>query len=298
MWLYSLFRRIPRLQQFGDRILVVALVGAHIPLLALVVYLCGHPLKGYQAVLFTVLAATWLGMALTLAALRAYTEPVHAAINALAQYDQQRLLPGLPTHYRDELGQLLSYVQHTLVALDHTLSEVHIDMRDELTQLYNRRFFDYEGPRLLAEAAQQGHPLSLLLGSIDHFDQINAAPSREVGDQVLQQVAAILQQATRSGEWVIRFSEEAFLIALPQASLPQAEILADRLRRAVEAHAWETVHPGLSVTFDIGVADNAGGSSLEAMVADAQQRCTANAARKCIPHVSSHKSHGIAMDEA
>ena len=67
-----------------------------------------------------------------------------------------------------------------------------LSIRDELTGLYNRRFFNEEAQLLLSNATRYQHPLAVILADIDHFKMINDNFSHAIGDRVLQQVSEIL----------------------------------------------------------------------------------------------------------
>lgn len=262
MALYRLFTRLPYPQRFSNRILAIAFLGTHIPLLTLTLYLFSHdPLNGRSwSYLAVVLTATLLGTGITLAALRAYTEPVQAVIYALTQYTEQRQLPHFPTDYSDELGNLLINVQSTLTTLDRTISEVQeLSIRDELTQLYNRRFFNEYAPQLLAQASKGDRAFSLMLADVDLFKRINDRFSHQVGDRVLQQIGRILLQGTRSTDLVARFGGEEFIVAFPETNLEQARTLCERLRQSIESYDWSTLHCELEVTLSIGVTSTSTG---------------------------------------
>ncbi len=131
-----------------------------------------------------------------------------------------------------------------------------LSVRDSLTGLHNRRHADDELPRLVAHAERYGHPLSVALLDLDHFKLVNDAHSHQAGDEVLRAFARLLTFNARAADLVARYGGEEFLVAMPETSLDQALALCERLRSATEAHDWDAIVPGLTVTVSIGVADD------------------------------------------
>jgi diguanylate cyclase (GGDEF)-like protein len=105
-----------------------------------------------------------------------------------------------------------------------------ISVRDGLTKLYNRRHFDEQAALLFAGAKRYDQPLTIMLGDIDHFKKVNDQFSHATGDEVLRQVARLLQDNTRASDIVARYGGEEFVLALPQTPLPQAAAFCEKLR--------------------------------------------------------------------
>ena len=107
---------------------------------------------------------------------------------------------------------------------------------DGLTGLANRRTFDAALTSEARRAARTGIPLSLLMMDIDHFKMFNDSYGHQHGDECLKRVAeAIGDVARRSGDVVARYGGEEFAVILPNTALAAAEVIADRIRRAVES---------------------------------------------------------------
>ncbi|GGL05632.1 tetratricopeptide repeat-containing diguanylate cyclase [Mangrovihabitans endophyticus] len=126
--------------------------------------------------------------------------------------------------------------------------------RDPLTGLRNRRFVDEELPRLL-DASES---LTVAIVDLDHFKRINDQLSHDVGDQVLVQVAKVLETeltAVAPDGFVARLGGEEFLMVLPGATLGVATVRLDGIRRAVGGYEWNGITRGLPVTVSVGAAD-------------------------------------------
>ncbi len=100
--------------------------------------------------------------------------------------------------------------------------------RDPLTNLANRRHFQSVMTTLCGHGGFEG---ALLLVDIDHFKHVNDVQGHAAGDQVLVEVARRLNDAVRSGDLVVRWGGEEFLILAPRAANEQAEQVAARVLR-------------------------------------------------------------------
>jgi diguanylate cyclase (GGDEF)-like protein len=146
-----------------------------------------------------------------------------------------------------------------------------LSVRDELTKLYNRRFYDSQLAQIFEGARRYERPLTVMIGDIDHFKKINDTFSHATGDDVLRHIAAILRKATRQSDIVARYGGEEFVIAFPETPLSQAHALCERLRGHIEAYPWQRVQPGLRVTMSMGLCDDLRLDSAEKMVASADE---------------------------
>lgn len=127
---------------------------------------------------------------------------------------------------------------------------------DVLTGLFNRRYLETSLATEFAHCRQNRLPLCVAMIDVDHFKQINDRYSHMMGDQVLAQLAMILQNSSRSRDTVARYGGEEFVIAMPATTETQALISCERLRQAVEEYNWSVFHPELRVTISIGLADD------------------------------------------
>ena len=126
-------------------------------------------------------------------------------------------------------------------------------LADPLTGLGNRRQIDLGLPPLLVHASRSGMTLSIAVLDIDHFKEVNDRFGHPVGDTVLKELADILRRTLRTGDMIARMGGEEFLIALIDTPSQYARDTCERLRVAVERHAWDDVAVGLQVTVSIGL---------------------------------------------
>ena len=120
---------------------------------------------------------------------------------------------------------------------------------DELTDVYNHRFLKAALHREIRRASRFGQALSIVVIDVDRPDENGAPPS----DPVLKELASVLASQVRTFDILARFREDKFVVTLPQTSRAGATEAADRIRAAVEKHAFTPSAPG-AVTVSLGVA--------------------------------------------
>jgi diguanylate cyclase len=158
----------------------------------------------------------------------------HAGLRQMAQ----RLL-GETRRMQDanhQLEQKLQASRDDIAALQRDLDEVRREsMLDPLTKIHNRKSFDDGLLRAFTEATANGKPLCLLLLDIDHFKRFNDSWGHQTGDQVLRLVAMTLKSNLKGKDIAARYGGEEFAAILPETDLEGAVILADNIRKAVQA---------------------------------------------------------------
>ena len=141
-----------------------------------------------------------------------------------------------------------------------------LSVRDALTGLYNRRYFDEQGAQLFERAVRYQRPLVVMIGDIDHFKKINDTWSHAMGDDVLRRIGEILTSKVRGSDLVARYGGEEFVVAFPETSLTQAAATCEALRQRIESYPWESLHPHLKVTISIGLCADTSVKDIHAMV--------------------------------
>jgi diguanylate cyclase len=106
---------------------------------------------------------------------------------------------------------------------------------DPLTKIFNRKHFDEGLQRAVSDARSGSVPLSLMLLDIDSFKNFNDTWGHQTGDQVLRLVAMTLKSNIKGKDIAARYGGEEFAAILPETDLEGAVILADNIRRAVQA---------------------------------------------------------------
>jgi diguanylate cyclase (GGDEF)-like protein len=98
----------------------------------------------------------------------------------------------------------------------------------------------------LARANRYCEPLAVVMADLDHFKEVNDTHGHVEGDKLLTQVAGIIAQGIRQTDMVARYGGEEFLIMLPDADRENACLIAERIRREIEAHTRVTISLGVA----------------------------------------------------
>jgi diguanylate cyclase (GGDEF)-like protein len=128
-----------------------------------------------------------------------------------------------------------------------------LTLRDPLTRLYNRRYFDGRLDSEFSFAKRQHAALALLLVDIDHFKRVNDTHGHQVGDEVLKQVASSIRASMRPEDVLVRYGGEEFLIIARNTSFENAEILAERVRALIQGLTFGPAALEFHVTVSVGV---------------------------------------------
>jgi len=139
-------------------------------------------------------------------------------------------------------------------------------LEDALTGLANRRQLDERLATLIREAKKSGAMVTVALADVDHFKGINDRFSHAVGDEVLRCVGEILRGFCRLGDLAGRYGGEEFVLVFRALDLRAAADVCERVRRAVEAWDWKSIHPQLRVTLSIGLATSGSFDSPQALL--------------------------------
>jgi diguanylate cyclase (GGDEF)-like protein/PAS domain S-box-containing protein len=159
--------------------------------------------------------------------------------------------------HQDERGQVDSYFElsEDITTRKEMEQRLHqLATTDALTGLHNRRYFIERGKEELLRAVRYNTAICLLSVDVDHFKGINDSQGHAVGDRVLQQLGTTLPKILRNVDIVGRLGGEEFSVLLPNTSLNEAGIIAERIRRSIERLVFK-VHDGeLHITVSCGVA--------------------------------------------
>jgi len=123
--------------------------------------------------------------------------------------------------------------------------------RDEVTGLYNRRFFSLRLEEEMSRFRRFNHPVSVVLLDIDGFKNVNDEFGHVVGDETLRDLGQILMKHSRGINVVARFGGDEFAILLVETPKPGAQLYAERIRQVVATFPFSH---GKQVTASFGVA--------------------------------------------
>ena len=174
---------------------------------------------------------------------------------------------------RDEVGTLMSSFNKMLLTIEQQAAEINTfatrldaaykelestnarlketSFKDEVTGLYNRRFFTLRLEEELSRYRRFNHPVSVVLLDLDGFKAVNDEFGHSMGDDTLREVAQILMKHSRGINVVSRYGGDEFAVLLVETSKAGARLYADRIREVVAKHPFPH---GKVVTASFGVA--------------------------------------------
>ncbi len=162
-------------------------------------------------------------------------------------------LDGSP--FSEEDTALLQQLGSQIAIAMHNAQLYAMAVTDGLTGLYVRRYFDLRMQEEFAQAARYNRVFSMMLFDIDHFKKFNDTHGHQTGDSVLRQFAKLLQKNTRRSDICCRYGGEEMTVILPETSLQEASLLANKLCAIIRNHPFTGAEDQeLSVTTSIGVS--------------------------------------------
>lgn len=126
---------------------------------------------------------------------------------------------------------------------------------DALTNLNNRRQFESRLKQEIAATKRQKNPLCAMMIDIDFFKKVNDTYGHASGDEVLRTVASIIKAHLRESDIPARYGGEEFAVLLPYTKIEEAQIVGERLRKAVEATSISIDKLTINVTISMGLAE-------------------------------------------
>jgi diguanylate cyclase (GGDEF)-like protein len=125
---------------------------------------------------------------------------------------------------------------------------------DDLTGIYNKRYFKQAFAKEFERAQRYNIPLSLMMMDLDFFKRINDKYGHQLGDVVLSEFAALVLEMTRSTDIFARYGGEEFSLILPHTPLNSSIEIAERIRNRVETYAFPGEEFTIHCTVSIGLA--------------------------------------------
>ena len=184
--------------------------------------------------------------------------------------DRPRVVRGLDLGVNDfimrpiERNELLARVRNQIkrqryaVELRQSVTNtLALAVTDELTGLYNRRYFDRHLSLMLEKAQEQDRDMAVMLIDMDFFKSVNDTHGHHTGDSVLREFADRLRRNIRGVDLACRFGGEEFVVLMPDTDWRQAQSVAERVRQAVAEKSFATGNSRpLALTVSVGLALN------------------------------------------
>ncbi len=156
----------------------------------------------------------------------------------------------------------LNILAHEIsVAIERAIAYERIKVltvKDELTDVYNRRKFDHDLKEELNKAIRYARNLSLLMVDIDFFKKFNDLHGHQVGDSILKELGRLFNENMRNTDRVYRYGGEEFITICTETDRNNAIIFAERLRKVISEKEFTSVNDiksGGPLTVCIGVSN-------------------------------------------
>jgi len=201
---------------------------------------------------------------LTLAEILSKNFSSAASLRSMINHPESKAILILLDHLSPHEMQILQDSPHRLIELQDNLLQTVVELQkensrlrslalvDNLTGLYNNRFFRMQLETEMARTRRTGLPCSLLMIDLDNFKVINDTRGHVEGDRFLAHVARTFSQCVRTVDIVCRYGGDEFVAILPSTRMFVALRIANRLRKAVADIPGAT---GCNVSASIGIAE-------------------------------------------
>ncbi len=154
------------------------------------------------------------------------------------------------------LGVIYLFIFQLMKKLSEARKKIkEMAIMDELTKIYNRRYFFIKVQEEFQRAKRYGKPLCCIMIDVDYFKRINDTYGHSLGDMVLEQLAGILKSNCRAPDTVARYGGEEFIILLPEADREGSVATAEKIRILVEQAGISTeAGTPIPITISLGAA--------------------------------------------
>ncbi|MBN3004391.1 toxin CptA [Chromobacterium alkanivorans] len=200
----------------------------------------------------------WVGVSgiIYCLSLMQFTSLLHRfALESMGQRAENASLMRELTLEQTQLDNYNAMLEQKNMELDGAVERIsELASRDPLTGVLNMRTLMREMERLLELSETQGSPFAIAIIDLDHFKRVNDSCGHARGDEVLQQLCELAQQALADGELFGRYGGEEFLLLAPACSGAELSRRMEALRDKVGGWDWRRLTGDLPVTLSCGVA--------------------------------------------
>jgi len=160
----------------------------------------------------------------------------------------------------NDLRLFTAVAEHVAISIENALAfqqTKELSNRDELTNLYNRRYFFERFEKEVERAKRYERILSVIMIDIDHFKNYNDSFGHLMGDGLLKKLARLLENCLRKADVIARYGGEEFFVLLPETDKEQALQAAEKLRLSVDEFDFHADRPELKpgkITITLGIS--------------------------------------------
>ncbi|OUL37075.1 GGDEF-domain containing protein [Nostoc sp. T09] len=258
LYLYSSLAKFGLIKKsYIAKIMLVAFIGTHVPLLTLIISFVTSNSYSWDItmrVLLIALLATLTGAAATIYVLHYLLAPVILTSAALQDYLHTKKLPELPTEFADEAGTLMANTSQTLYKLDELIHQ--ITNYDNLTGLPNRDLFRDRLYQNVSQSQNSQQLVAVLLLGIDDFTSMSHALGHETGNCLLRTVSQRLTSCLAKTEILAHLNQDEFAIACTDILSFESVIKLSQLLLSTLSKPFLIEGQQIHITASIGIAIN------------------------------------------
>ncbi|MBI4164198.1 MAG: GGDEF domain-containing protein [Acidobacteria bacterium] len=179
----------------------------------------------------------------------------------------------------DQRRKLLFAREEMIRQILRAESSETMSLLDPLTQVYNRRYLDKILRLEMSRADRLDTTLAVMMIDLDGFKAINTDLGHVAGDQVLREVAQLLNRVFRRSDTVLRYGGDEFLVLMPESDEEQASHAVTRLAQRVSAWTQKAPGPARSLGISCGVATYRKGGNIQDVIRIADENLYAQKTR-------------------
>ncbi len=166
---------------------------------------------------------------------------------------------------RDELKRKNRQLEEVLQRME-TLA-----MTDQLTGLFNRRYFTQVIEKEFGRTLRHKHSLSCLMIDIDHFKMINDEYGHHAGDEVLKELSQLMTSSVRRTDTLARWGGEEFIILLPETAKEGALQVASKILSSVSVRQFSQASSRITVSIGVAVVPGTQIDAAEKLISEADR---------------------------
>jgi len=182
-----------------------------------------------------------------------FYQPEH--IERLQAFADQAAIAITNAQLVDELRQKNDLLEENLITITSLQAELEEQaVRDPLTGLFNRRYFQETLDREIARALRDGTPVGIIVMDLDRFKQVNDSYGHKVGDTYLKEIGDLLMRNIRREDAACRIGGEEFVIVMPGASVEITYQRAELIRSLTETLRVKDTGDEFYITMSVGIS--------------------------------------------
>lgn len=206
-------------------------------------------IAGSAIIVVTILVAVTLSVSILI--------PIYDLLKGVSKVTAGEMDVELPVKSSDEVGKLTQSFNTMIRKIRESQQKlVTQTITDQLTGLYNFRYFQEYLNDEISRAARYKHNFAIMIIDIDHFKHYNDTQGHPMGNIILKEISTILRESVHREDFVARYGGEEFVVILPETDVHGARAAGERLRAAVEQSPFpgEKEQPSGKITISIGGA--------------------------------------------